>query len=63
MRANSLIGLLFIDFERLHRLRVNGTATVLAQDPLLVHYPGAEQLVRLTVEGHGMLKRNLHLGN
>lgn len=50
MRANSQIGLLFIDFEQPQRLRVNGTATVLAEDPLLAHYPGAELLVRVAVK-------------
>ena len=51
MRANPLVGLLFIDFEQPQRLRVNGTATVLADDPLLARYPGAELLVRIAV-GH-----------
>lgn len=49
MRANSQIGLLFIDFEQPQRLRVNGTATVLADDPMLVRYPGAELLLRIAV--------------
>lgn len=49
LRANSQIGLLFIDFEQPQRLRVNGTAEVLADDPLLAQYPGAELLVRIGV--------------
>ena len=49
MRANPQVGLLFIDFEQPQRLRVNGTATVHANDPLLSHYPGAEMLLRITV--------------
>ncbi len=51
MRANPQIGLLFIDFEQPQRLRVNGTATVHADDPLLARFPGAELLVRIAV-GH-----------
>ena len=49
LRANPQVGLLFIDFEQPQRLRVNGTATVLADDPLLLRYPGAELLLRITV--------------
>ena len=49
MRANPQVGLLFIDFEQPQRLRVNGTATVSADDPLLVRYPGAELLLRIAV--------------
>ncbi len=49
MVANPQVGLLFIDFEQPQRLRVNGRATVLADDPLLVRYPGAELLLRIAV--------------
>src|ERR671918_626212 len=35
IRATSQVGLLFIDFEKPHRLRVQGTATVDDGDPLL----------------------------
>jgi hypothetical protein len=49
LRANPQVGLLFIDFEEPKRLRVNGTATVQASDPLLSQYPGAELLLRITV--------------
>jgi predicted pyridoxine 5'-phosphate oxidase superfamily flavin-nucleotide-binding protein len=49
LRANPQVGLLFIDFEQPQRLRVNGTATVHANDPLLAQYPGAELLLRITV--------------
>lgn len=51
MRANPQVGLLFIDFENPQRLRVNGVATVLSDDPLLARYPGAELLIRIAV-GH-----------
>ena len=47
---NPRIGLLFIDFENPHRLRVHGTAA-LADDPgLLALYPGADHVVRVSVE-------------
>lgn len=47
IRANPQVGLLFIDFEQPQRLRVNGTATVSANDPLLAQFPGAELVVRI----------------
>ena len=47
--ANAQVGLLFIDFEQPQRLRVNGTATVGADDPLLAEFPGAELVVRIAV--------------
>ncbi len=45
----SLVGLLFIDFETPFRMRVQGSATVSATDPLLKSYKDAELLVRVTV--------------
>ena len=50
VRANPRIGLLFIDFETPKRLRVNGTAVVSHDDPLLAALPGAVFVVRLTAE-------------
>ncbi len=44
---NSEVGLLFISFERPHRIRVQGTATVSREDPLLAQFPGADMLVRV----------------
>jgi predicted pyridoxine 5'-phosphate oxidase superfamily flavin-nucleotide-binding protein len=44
------VGLLFIDFERPNRLRVHGSATVHADDPLLPQYPGAQLIVRVEIE-------------
>ena len=41
------VGLLFIDFENPHRLRVHGEASVAADDPLLADYTGAELVVRV----------------
>jgi hypothetical protein len=49
IRATSKVGLLFIDFETPHRLRVQGTATARAADPLLDRYPGADLVVRVAV--------------
>lgn len=47
--ANPKVGLLFIDFETPHRIRVHGTARVDPADPLLAGFPGAELLVRVEV--------------
>ncbi len=49
IRATAGVGLLFIDFETPHRLRVQGTASVAEQDPLLAEYPGADLVVRVAV--------------
>ena len=49
IRATAGVGLLFIDFETPHRLRVQGTASVADQDPLLADYPGADLVVRVAV--------------
>jgi hypothetical protein len=43
------IGLLFIDFDTPHRVRVHATAVVSADDPLMSEYPGADLVVRATV--------------
>jgi predicted pyridoxine 5'-phosphate oxidase superfamily flavin-nucleotide-binding protein len=50
VRVNPRIGLLFLDFETPKRLRINGTATVSAEDPLLAELPGAVFVVRFTAE-------------
>jgi uncharacterized protein len=47
--ANSKVGMLFIDFETPHRMRVHGVATIDANDSLLAEFPGAELIVRTTV--------------
>ncbi len=44
------IGLLFIDFETPNRIRVQATATLNAEDPLLSEYPGAIGIVRAHVD-------------
>ncbi len=45
--VNPAVALLFIDFERPNRLRVNGEATVTSDDPLLAEFSGAQLVVRL----------------
>src|SRR5262245_60429093 len=44
--ANPHVGLLFLDFEQPKRIRVNGTAKVANDDPLLPERPGAASIVR-----------------
>jgi predicted pyridoxine 5'-phosphate oxidase superfamily flavin-nucleotide-binding protein len=44
------VALLFIDFEQPNRVRVHGAAAVRHDDPLLAHYPGAQLIVRVTVQ-------------
>lgn len=43
------IGMLFMDFDTPHRVRVHALATVSDDDPLLAEYPGADLVVRATV--------------
>ena len=43
------VGLLFIDFETPHRVRVHGVAGIDRNDPLLREFTGAELVVRVTV--------------
>lgn len=45
--ANPAVALLFIDFERPNRLRVNGRATIAERDPLLASFAGAQMVVRV----------------
>lgn len=48
--ATHRVGLLFIDFERQRRMRVDGTAERYHDDALLAKYPGAQFLVRVHAE-------------
>jgi len=48
--ANPHIGLLFIDFEKQNRLRVNGTATISDQDELRNEFPGSVFIIRVKAE-------------
>ena len=45
--ANPRVGLLFIDFERGKRMRLNGVASIDERDPLLADYPEAQLVVRV----------------
>jgi predicted pyridoxine 5'-phosphate oxidase superfamily flavin-nucleotide-binding protein len=47
--AEPRIGLLFIDFETPHRLRVHARAELVDDDPLMAEYPGADLLVRASI--------------
>jgi uncharacterized protein len=42
------VGLLFIDFEGRKRMRLNGVASIAEDDPLLLDYPEAQLVVRVT---------------
>ena len=48
--VNPRVGLLFVDFESPKRLRVNGTAVLAREDPLLAELPGAVFIIRLTAD-------------
>ena len=50
LAVNPHVGLLFMDFEKPRRLRVNGTATLHRDDQLLRHTVGAQVIVRITAE-------------
>jgi uncharacterized protein len=45
--VNPAVALLFIDFERPRRLRVNGRAFIVDDDPLLASFAGAQLVVRV----------------
>ena len=49
MAASPNVGLLFIDFENPHRLRLHGVATVSADDELMESYHEAQLIVRVAV--------------
>lgn len=46
---NNNVGLLFMDFENPHRLRVHGSATVSTDDELMDQYHEAQMIVRIKV--------------
>jgi uncharacterized protein len=48
--VNGAVALLFIDFDKPNRLRVNGRATIADDDPLLATMPGAQLIVRVQAE-------------
>jgi predicted pyridoxine 5'-phosphate oxidase superfamily flavin-nucleotide-binding protein len=47
MLANPNVGMLFIDFERGRRLRLNGVASINEHDELIERYPEAQFIVRV----------------
>ena len=47
--TNSKIGMLFLDFETPHRVRIHGLASIDRNDPLLAEFQGAELVVRVAV--------------
>jgi len=47
--GNGQVGMLFVNFEKPHRLRVQGTASVDDNDPLLKEYAEAQLIVRVAV--------------
>jgi uncharacterized protein len=50
LAATHRVGLLFIDFERQNRVRVEGSASLALDDPLLPSYPEAQFVVRVAVD-------------
>ena len=49
IKASAKVGLLFIDFENPHRLRLHGRATVSTDDELMGSYHEAQMIVRVAV--------------
>ncbi|MGE0821829.1 MAG: pyridoxamine 5'-phosphate oxidase family protein [Candidatus Binatia bacterium] len=45
--SHSDVGLLFLSFERPHRIRVQGRATVSQDDPMMAYYKEADLIVRV----------------
>lgn len=49
IHAHPQIGMLFLDLEKPHRVRLQGRASVHDRDPLLQEYSGADLIVRVDV--------------
>lgn len=47
LSVNPRVGMLFVDFERPSRMRVNGLASLHRDDPLMESYEGAQLIVRV----------------
>lgn len=47
---NSKVGMLLIDFEVPHRIRIHGEARMDLNDPLVGTFPGAELVIRVQIE-------------
>ena len=50
IRGNARIGILFIDFETPHRVRLHGTASIDDNDPLIMDFKDADMVVRVRIE-------------
>jgi predicted pyridoxine 5'-phosphate oxidase superfamily flavin-nucleotide-binding protein len=50
MQANAKIGMLFIDFEKPHRLRVHGAASLVSDPAILASCYGADMVVRVAID-------------
>jgi hypothetical protein len=48
--VNPAVGLLFVDFERPRRVRINRTATLHEDDPLRAEFAGAQLVVRVRAD-------------
>jgi len=49
INASNKVGMLFIDFETPHRIRIHGIASIDRSDPLIKEFHGAELVVRIKV--------------
>lgn len=49
LSANPHVGLLFLDYQTPHRVRLHGLASIDRDDPLLADYPGAQMVARVNV--------------
>jgi uncharacterized protein YndB with AHSA1/START domain/predicted pyridoxine 5'-phosphate oxidase superfamily flavin-nucleotide-binding protein len=47
--GNPRVGMLFIDFERPHRVRIHGLASLIRDKTMLDAFPGAELLLKITI--------------
>jgi len=52
IKQNKKVGLLFISFEKPHRLRVHGEASIRKNDPLIKEYPEADLIVRVKLNDY-----------
>ena len=50
LTVNLYIGMLFIDFDKQRRLRVNGHAEIVEDPAIVSQFPGADRIVRVTVD-------------
>jgi hypothetical protein len=48
--VNPKVGLLFVNFQQPNRMRVQGTASVSDDDPLMGRFPGAQLIIRVKAE-------------